>query len=180
MARSRSAQLAEARHRNRQRIAAHRQRLAATRTTQAQRSAARQRHQLAREANARRSREDRASSARRSARESAISAGIARKISAPFYARKLPDGGPRLWATKNNPVYVSQATASTISHYNIAVHEAARAGGDKTRIDEFFGRVIADLDGNTYELVTDAAEIRRLIEARHRIDYVKNYRAAAA
>jgi len=175
MARSRSAQLAQARRRNRQRIAAHRQRIAATGTTQAQRSAARLRRQIAHEVNARRQLEDRASAKRRSARELASASGIARKISAPFYARKLPDGGPRLWATKN-----TQATASTISHYNIAVHEVARAGGDKTGIDEFVGQVIADLDGNTYELVTDATEIRRLIEARHRIDYVKNYRGEAA
>ena len=178
MARSASLSPAQLKKHNRQRIEAHRQRLAAAGTTQGQRSAARQREQLAQDAEAQRRAEERASASRRARREQNQKAGIAQKINAPFYARKLPNGTARSWGSRSNPIWVDSATASVLSHYNIALREL-RAGNDG-RIDEFIGRQIMDRDGNRYELVTNLAEINKLIEAHHRIDYVKNYRSEAA
>ena len=158
---------------NQQKIAEHRRRIAASGTTQQQRSAARQQEQLAREAVARRRVQEHASKDRQAKREQAAALGVARKISISFYGRRLPDGAPRLWATKNNPVFVTPETATIISNYDTALQKAWH--GDTSDLDEFVNTIITDLNGYDYALETDLQEIDRLIGKKHRIDFAKNY-----
>ena len=128
-----------------------------------------------------RARRERATEERRKlAREEATRLGVHRQINAPFYARRLPDSTPRLWGNRRQPIWVDTSTASTLGHYNNAIRQLFIPGGDVSAIDEFIDMKITDRDGNVYELVTDEAEIRRLINDGRRIDYVKNYRAQAA
>ena len=79
-----------------------------------------------------------------------------------------------------NPVWVDEPTATVLSNYNHAVRALFGPGADKSRIDEFIARTVTDLEGNIYELVTSEAEIRKLLDQRHRVDYIRQYRAEAA
>lgn len=135
---------------------------------------------IARRAEIRARRERVTEERRRIAREEATRLGVHRKVNAPFYARRLPDDAPRLWGDRRRPVWVDPSTASTLGRYNNAIRQLFIPGGDISAIDEFIDMKITDRDGNVYELVTSAAEIRRFIEGGKRIDYVKNYRAQAA
>jgi hypothetical protein len=172
MARSqRPPTVAQQRRRNAQRIAARRARLAGS---QAQRSAERQRQHLEAEATRDRLRQVAASAKRRAARERRPSGSY--RISAPFYARKSPDGYPRQFGARSR-VWADQRTASVIGEYNNAVKAAEN--GDYAALDEFIDRVITDQDGNSYRLVTDHAEINAFLRAGRRNEYHKSYRVEA-
>ncbi len=98
--------------------------------------------------------------------------------SQPFYARRLPSDTPRLFGTRNNPVWFDRATSSMMGRYNNAVHNLRN--GDVTAIDDFIGQTVTDANGNTYELLTDEAEINAMIGTGREIDYYKNYRTRIA
>lgn len=70
-------------------------------------------------------------------------------------------------------------TASLIGRYNNAVYELFKPDGDKTAIDEFIGRVITDVNGTSYLLVTGERELRDLVNWRP-IDYATQYLIRAA
>jgi len=77
------------------------------------------------------------------------------RISAPFYARKLPDGYPRQFGTRSR-VWISPEVVSVIGEYNNAVRSVERC--DYAALDRFIGRVIVDREDNRYLLVTDHTE----------------------